>query len=332
MGRITHRKIAQLAGVSQSSVSKALAGSLEISEETAKKIRRIATENGYYDQKKEKRTNSRFYRPYIAILVPEIISLNYAQQATMLIRALDGINADGRIYVTGFEPDEIDRVTQSVLQSDFVDGVVSFSMKCPMEGSSIPFLSITQTPLDLPGHMVCNNFAGGLTLAIRHLTSLGHSRIGFVGETKTQAKAKIFTELMKEHGLEADYVYTNDFRFETCGYNAVLQMLDSDRLFPTALICAYDEIAYGVINELKLYGYGVPKDFSVIGINDVAFSKIIEPGLTSIVLHSDEICTEAVKLMESCLRGESGAIKHIEVQCSLALRESTGEPRKTPLV
>ncbi len=328
MGKITHQKIAQIAGVSQSSVSKALAGSHEISEETLQKILKIAEELGYFGQKKkEKRMTGRYYRPYIAIVVPEIISLNYATEVTMLVKALDSIRADGRIHLSGFSDEEYERTVREILQNEYADGILSFYDRIPVSDPEIPFICITQFGVNLKGDLVSSNLTGGMKAAIQHLVDLGHRRIGFIGETNTLPKERLFQQIMQELSLESQYIYSNDNRFEMCGHAAILEMLDSQHLFPTAFICAYDEIAYGAINQLKLYGYSVPEDFSIIGMNDVAFSKVMEPELTTIVIHSDELCGEAVKLLEEALHGERKAARHIEVQCDLAIRKSTAKPR-----
>ncbi len=332
MGRITHKKIAQLAGVSQSSVSKALCDSMEIGNETKQRIRRIAEETGYFGQKKKgKRLAGSHHRPYIAILVPEIISLNYATEATMLVKALDNIGADGRIYLSGFSAEEYEQTVQEVIRNEYVDGILSFHDSIPLSNPSLPFICITQFGVELKGDLVSSNLAGGMRAAIQHLVDLGHSRIGFIGEKNTLPKEELFRQVMTEFGLDAQYIYSNENRFEMCGYSAVLKMLDSQQLFPTALICAYDEIAYGAINELKLYGYGVPDDFSIIGMNDVTFSKVIEPELTTIVIHSDALCNAAVELLDEALHGERQAAKHIEVQCDLTVRTSTAKPRSRNL-
>ncbi len=333
MGRITHSKIARLAGVSQASVSKALTGSPEISDVTRKKILKLAADNGYFEQKKlTRKVSSRHYRPYIAIVVPEIISINYATEATMLVRSLDAVNANGRVYISDFGSDNYNRTINEILQSEYADGIISFYDINPESEVSIPFVCITQFNVDLPYNLVSSNLKGGMKAAIKHLTDLGHENIGFIGEINTMPKEKIFVNTMKEFGLNPEFIYSNDNRFETCGYSGILKMLDSEHMFPTALICAYDEIAYGAINELKLYGYSVPEDFSIIGMNDVVFSKVMEPELTSIVLHSDEMCGEAVKLLCDDIQGEQKAAKHIEVQCDLAVRKSTAKPRKDIII
>lgn len=69
----------------------------------------------------------------------------------------------------------------------------------------------------------------------------------------------------------------------------------------------------------------------MIGMNDVVFSKVLEPELTTIVINSDELCSEAIKLLGDNLYGGQKAVKHIEVQCGLAVRKSTGKPRATDI-
>lgn len=333
LGRLTHGKIAQLAGVSQATVSKALNGNSDIGEATRRKILKIADENGYFGQKKAARKSAgKHYRPYIAIVVPEIISLNFAKEATMLVKSLSAADIDGRIYISGFGEDEYNRTIDGLLKSEYADGIISFSGIRPQKEVTVPFVCINQFGVDLPYNLVSSNIGGGIRAAIRHLTDLGHERIGFIGETNTFMKEELFISVMKESGLDSGFIYSNECRFEACGHNGILKMLDSQKLFPTALICAYDEIAYGAINELKLYGYSVPDDFSVIGMNDVTFSKVMEPGLTTVVLHSDVMCAEAVKLLCDSIHGEQSAAKHIEVQCDLTVRKSTSIPRKEIII
>lgn len=314
-------------------MSKALNGNADIGEATRKKILKIAEENGYFDQKKTARKSLvKHCRPYIAIVVPEIISLNFAKEATMLVRLLASADIDGRIYLSGFEEDEYNRTIENLLKSDYADGIISFSGTKPRKNVTVPFVCINQFGVDLPYNLVSSNIGGGIRTAIRYLTALGHERIGFIGETNTLMKEELFVSVMKESGLDHGSIYSNECRFEACGHNGILKMLDSQKLYPTALICAYDEIAYGAINELKLYGYSVPDDFSVIGMNDVAFSRVMDPGLTTVVLHSDVMCAEAVKLLCDSIHGEQGAAKHIEVQCDLTVRKSTSVPRKEIII
>ncbi len=319
--------------MSQASVSKALNGSAEISEETRRKVLKIATEKGYFEQKKKaKRVEGRHYRPYIAIVVPEIISLNYAAEATMLVRALDAMKLDGRIYISGFGADGYHRTLQEILRNEYVDGVISFYDIPPERPMKLPFVCITQFDVDLPCNLVSSSLKEGIRAAVRHLTTLGHERIGFIGERNTLPKERLFVEVMTELGLDSSFLYSNEHRFERCGYGGILKMLDSEHIFPTALLCAYDEIAYGAINELKLYGYSVPQDFSVVGMNDVVFSNLMEPELTSIVIHSDTLCEEAIRLLCDAIRGESDRCRHIEVPCDLAVRKTTSSSRSELII
>ena len=82
---MNHRKIAELAHVSTSTVSKALSGSREVSDDVAEMIRRIALETGYFTQKnKRKAENKRRKEANISIVCPEIISIHYSRIVTLV--------------------------------------------------------------------------------------------------------------------------------------------------------------------------------------------------------------------------------------------------------
>ena len=112
---ITYKKIAEALNVSQSTVSKALSGSHEISLPLAEKIQQKAKEMGYFSMKRERnREYAKHFRPDIAILIPEIISISYSTLATRLTDAIKAHGGKASLYITGFDHETISRLLDEI--------------------------------------------------------------------------------------------------------------------------------------------------------------------------------------------------------------------------
>lgn len=91
----------------------------------------------------------------------------------------------------------------------------------------------------------------------------------------------------------------------------------------TAILCGNDLIAVGVMKALKEKGVSVPKDISLIGIDNTDISSIVSPSLTTISQPSDKIGKLAVKTLINYINGKEYN-KYIRLNQKLVIRESTG--------
>ena len=93
------------------------------------------------------------------------------------------------------------------------------------------------------------------------------------------------------------------------------------------MICGNDVIAYGVLLEAERRGLNVPNDLSVMGFDDLEWSRHLRPSLTTMHLPTDEVWTRAGQFLVRHLAGQSTTLHH-EVDASLVVRESTGRPSR----
>ena len=94
---------------------------------------------------------------------------------------------------------------------------------------------------------------------------------------------------------------------------------------PTAVFSANDEMAIGVISELRALGRRVPEDVSVVGFDDIAFAEAVEPPLTTVHQPRREIGRRAMDLMIEILAGETPP-DTIVMPTELVVRQSTAAP------
>jgi LacI family repressor for deo operon, udp, cdd, tsx, nupC, and nupG len=331
---VTHKKIAEAAGVSQSTVSKALSDSMEIPSETAAHIRRIAEQLGYFEEKlnQRRRRAGGYLFPHVAILVPEVVSWYYAHTVELLQQEIERIGGMAQVYLSGFDDTRIRILLDQLEHQQLADCVICIDDAYAPDSYSLPLLFYGSSSGQNETYAYpCVRYNGWESLqdVLSHLRSLGHTLIGFIGENYTRDKEELFRNLMQEAGLPCDeaLIYTSPYRFERIGHDGVRAFHIRGNM-PTALITAYDEVAFGAIQELKNLGYRVPEDVSVVGCNDVPYAVYHDPPLTTVSHRERERCAAAIRLLCRMITDKHMLPEMIQFRSELIIRESTAPCRE----
>ena len=323
---MNYKKIAQLANVSVSTVSKALSGSREVSDELAKKIIDIAISGGYFEEKGKRKIGYANEKGLsIAVVCPEIVSVEYAREITAIKSAVEARGAVAAVYVYDFDDEKLEKIIKTLTVRNCADGIVLYPGKNTMLETSIPIVTISSDMCKYDS-VSCSNEAY-IDEIISYLKSLGHKKIAFVGECLTVSKLKSFRRSMEKCGLVCDEsdIYTISERFERIGYVAVEKMLEKE--LPTAVVCAYDEIALAMIHSFNNHGICVPDDISVAGINDIPAAAYSQPPLTTARTFQEDQGEMVVRLLYDKIFEKSQLVRHITVEPELVIRKSTGRAR-----
>ena len=322
---MTYRKLAQLIGVSPATVSKALSGSKEISDETAELIRRAAEEHGvirpaYHREHRPKR---------VAVLVPEIVSIFYSSTATALTSYLEKRGFETSIMICGFSDERFYELLDLIECEKFADGVIVLTTCKMPRRRDIPIVSITSELHDSRCDSVGVDMETGIDDAIGHLVSLGHRHIGYIGERNTQTKQKGFCKALEKRQIDFSErdIFVSSQRFEMIGVEGAEYFLRM-RNRPTAFITAYDEVAIGAMHIFTGHGLKVPEDVSIIGINDIPSSAFAQTPLTTIRTFSGEVISIASELLIERITDRCAAIQKITLGCELIIRNTTSKPKE----
>lgn len=320
---MTHREIAKLANVSVSTVSKALSDSKEVNSETAEKIKRIALEVGYFKEKSKRKIEyKKGKHPVIAVLCPEIISIAYSIMVTWIKEFVEQRGGRISVYIYDFSDDKMSRGIDSIILSDEADGMVVIGGK--INGMpDLPMVYIGETEDDRFDR-VFNDSDAVMNTAVEYLTKLGHRKIGYVGEMLTLDQLTEFRAALEKYNVPfcSDWCYIIHKRFEEIGYEAAENFAAQDNR-PTALVCAYDEVALAMVYRLEKLGISVPADVSVIGKNDIPFAAYSAKPLTTIRLNYEKKCRICVDMLFDRIYGNDGAARNIEIKHELVVRETT---------
>ncbi|MBA2735390.1 MAG: LacI family DNA-binding transcriptional regulator [Pyrinomonadaceae bacterium] len=173
-------------------------------------------------------------------------------------------------------------------------------------------------------------YAEGIKQAILHLVELGHTNVAFISGLPHLHSAKrrleAFRQTMRTVLPNApEQIYTGDFRIEG-GRRAALEILAAFEL-PTAVVAANDLMAFGAISEFRRAGLNVPRDISVVGFDDIAFSSLIEPALTTVNLPLCELGRLAVEALLTTLSSPTQHGIELLIPTRLIVRNSTAAAR-----
>ena len=297
--RATINDVAELAGVSNKTVSRVINDSPLVQENTRKAIHAVIESINYRPNLQARGLVSR--RSYLVGLIYDNPNPQYV--VNMQQGILDGLRGTGCELVVhpcdrknaSFVDDArcfIDRqnlygviLTPSVSEDERIAEILR-EIDCR-------YIRIASVSLDREDRMiVTNDRVGGREAAI-HLIELGHTRIAFLSGRRSFRSAferrAGFEEALKEHGiaLPPEYVLQGDYTFES-GLVKGGELLDLSPM-PTAVFAANDEMAAGVLQALRVAGQEAPASLSVVGFDDFEIATRIWPRLTTVQSPTREI-------------------------------------------
>ena len=178
------------------------------------------------------------------------------------------------------------------------------------------------------------DFKNAIYDAMNYLTSLNHSKIGFLGgeeylnngEKYNDIRYQVFEEYCIKNNIQyKDFVYIDKFSRQS-GYNMMLKMIKTQNL-PTAIIAASDPIAIGAIKALNENNIKIPEDISIIGFDDIKDSNYTNPPLTTIHSPSYQMGQYGAMLTYNFSTISNDFPIKMILPCKLVKRESCKEVR-----
>lgn len=331
---VTIVDIARMAGVNPSTVSRALSGAKSVTEETRDRISSIARENGYVANHSARMLRSGRANQ-ILVIVPNISAFSHPEVILGVEEALEEHNIGVIVGSTkGNHARELALARQLITGS--ADGLILLNGSLPTELSELRQykrrIVAVSRPLDFPGvaFVGIDNEAAALE-ATQYLISLGRTRIthlsGPADSSIFVARAKGYSQAMKEAGIElkAEVIHLERFNIEAG--RQVMRAILARRHLPDAILCASDELAFGVMQASRELGIEVPEHIAVIGFDNHPVGEAFNPPLTTVSVPRRELgYVGAQTLLKSMADREATASQLLPYE--LIVRASCGRNRR----
>lgn len=332
------KDIAERAGVSVATVSRALSGSSLVTDETRKRVNALARELNYRPNVSAR--NLRTRRSMSVLLVVRDVGNPF------YLEILKGVEATAReagyAVLMGNTENDPDREVEyfNMLRDGHADGMILMTGKLPPpqpgESADLSHLPVVIALEMIEGsgfpHVQIDNVAAAQA-AVEHLIALGHRRIAHIAgplpEVMALHRRDGYRVAMKAAGLDIPegYEVRGDYLLESGEARAAELFALPEP--PTAIFAANDEMAYGAIHALRRLGRDVPGDVSVVGFDDLYLSKAFYPPLTTVSQPRADIGRTAMSQLLNVLSdGDVGAEPAIVLPTTLNIRGSTAPPRK----
>lgn len=325
----TIKDIARIAGVAPSVVSRALNNKYGVKESTRQRIVAIAKELGYYPNSAARSLVTRRTET-IGVVMADISEPYYSQT----IKGMEYVATQTGytlLFSNSYENVEQGRVLHKMIAAERVDGLVIMGSNIQEKSfismlleRDIPFVLVERNFSDPRVNCIwVDNVKGGY-LATRFLIEKGHKRIAHIaGNLYFQValdRIEGYKRALEEAGIgfSEELIAVGNFLTEG-GYKAMKELLP---LGCTAVFAANDAMAYGALQAIAEAGLSVPQDIAIIGFDDLEFSGLTNPPLTTIRQPRYEMGRRSMEILTGILRNrQPGGVK-VCFQPELVVRRS----------
>ncbi|MFI6595877.1 LacI family DNA-binding transcriptional regulator [Nonomuraea sp. NPDC050536] len=336
---VTIYEVAQRAGVSIATVSRALRGTGPVASKTREKVMKAVEELNFMPSRlgvslaEGRHAANGIVFPNLAGPYYTEVLLGYEEVASELGRSVVILSTKGRSNVNDLIKDLAGRV----------DGMLIFGHTAPdplvtelvQVGMRLVFVS--REPLAGADTLRSENTESAVRLA-RHLLGHGYERFAFLGAPMVGGDDvdERWQGVRSVLGSAIEAVTTAQYTVE-CGYDAALKLLKSPKgtashagarpaktARPQVLVCSDDEVALGALLAAEELGLAVPGDLAVTGWDDIMAARHARPALTTIRQPMRELGARAARALDELITGVRDTPEHLVLSTELVIRASCG--------
>jgi LacI family transcriptional regulator len=335
-GRMDIRGVAERAGVSIATVSRAINRVPSVDPKMAKRVWAAVAELNYLPNTQARALVSGRSR-LIGVIISDITNPFFPE----LIQSFEDIAVPAGYEIligsTAHDTRRMEICIQRMLERK-VDAVavMTFGIEEPLldrlAEREIPLVFIDIAPKGEGMIAISVDYGAGIDQAVQHLAVLGHRKIAFIsgpGQLHSAVLRKeAFRHSLTRIGVKvpASYLPEGDHTLE--GGMKVMEKLIKNKNLPTAIICSNDMTAIGVMHAAAAANLRIPEDLSIIGFDDIHMARYMIPPLTSVQMSCRDLAHEAFTALRSQLEAEGSTRKTIyHVSTRLNVRQTTSYPR-----
>jgi len=334
MVKLTLDEIANLSGVSRSTVSRVINRQTNVRPETRDQVEKVIARTGY-SPNPAARSLAGSRSSTLALVVPETSEILFTDPyfSHLIQGVADACNQYDYTLSLILLPqaDNRHRLPNRLLHARLFDGVVVTAtyiddLLVPyLLHNEIPFVSVGQCHDPRVSYVDADN-QGGAYAAVSHLIKLGHTRVATItGPTNNLAalqRKQGYLNALWDHGLAVD-----ESLIAAGNYTEESGCLAMERLLPfkpEAIFVASDTMALGALKTLRAAGVAVPRDMAMVGYDDLPPATSADPPLTTVRQPIRQTGRQAVETLLDILEHGQAPPRHIIAPTQLIVRASCG--------
>ena len=334
--RVSIKDIAEAAGVSHSTVSRALSDSPLVKAETKARIQYLAQEMGYSPDAIARSLVTQ--RTYTVGVVVTTIADPFVAEVVQGIEDMAQENGYSVILASSASEPEREVAAVEMLRAKRVDSVIVTSSRVGalylehLERIGVPVVLVNNHNEQSGRYtfsVSVDNRHGG-HMATSHLIERGHCRIGYVSgpadHSDDAERLAGYCQALDEAGIPFDPALIVPGNGRLDGGERALRTLVRLAELPTAIFCYNDMTAIGLMSAARQAGLSVPEDLAVVGFDDIPLAAYIYPSLTTVAQPQRDMGRQAMNMTLTLMTADDSTtpFSDIVVRGELVVRESSG--------
>lgn len=330
---ITIKDIARVAGVSHTTVSRALRADPRITPETTERILDLAEAMGYIPNLIAQSLNAQrtFTIGMLVTSVADPVVMDFTEGAE------DVAHDCGYCIFLSTSRNDPQREANVIetFQRRRIDGLIVAAsrtgdqFRLALERIQLPLVLLDSEEVDNSHPAVNVDNMGGAKLAVTHLLHMGHRRIGYIGATDRRLtnlkRLAGYTATLQEANLPVAPAYISNPQADDDIQRGQLGLEHCLAAGVTAIFCYNDQIAISVLNRCYHKGIAVPRQLSIVGFDDVRPASYVNPPLTTVRQPLQEMGRTAMKMVLRLI--DKQPVQNALLDCELVVRASVAPPR-----
>lgn len=322
--------VAKVAGVSVATVSRVINGIANVSPETTAKVTKAIQELDYRPNllgRNLRRTKSE----RILVLLPNISNPFYSE----IVKGIEDVaNRNGYNIMLCNTDSDIKREKKYIkmLKTRLADGAILMASEISCEeltelAKEVSMVQCCEYKEGIPVFHVSIDNEKAAYKATKHLISLGHRKIAFIGANNqflsSNLREKGYLRALSDEGIEPnpDYLCYGDYSYKS-GLRNMKKLLNLQER-PTAVFCVSDVMAIGAIRLAMEENLKVPEELAVCGFDNIHFSWMFTPSVTTIAQPMYDLGCTAMDALIRIIEGKSSEVIHYFLEYELIIRDST---------
>jgi LacI family transcriptional regulator len=334
----TIRDVAKKAGLSLSTISLVLNNKGYVSDEKKQKVISIIKDLDYHPKRSARGLASKLSGNIGFILTED----HFSQSEPFYTRIFLGTEFEARkhnyyilLTTVGKNIKKSSEVPRFFLEQN-VDGVI---IAGKIGSSWIEYINSKHIPLLLVDYVaprvsnIIIDNRSGAGLVIQHFLDNGHKKIGFIGgDIRHPSIHERFTEyqnVLLAAGISPSEQWCDIEQLNTTqanGYEGAKKIFNGNDNTPTAIFAANDAMAIGCMQYLKENGFKIPQDIAIAGFDNIEAGLHVEPCLTTVNVHREEMGALAVRRIVEMVKEKSGVVTKTITPVELVVRDSSSIP------